>query len=136
TRLSAIDAKMNEEINRVKGKYQDDITALQEQQKEPIEVLEVFANEQRSSWGKRRSLELLHAVIGFRTGMPKVSKSKKFTWEGITDLVKKYFPDVVRSKDELDKEGIIALSRDPAAFKDLKETCFLDIIQDEPFFVE
>lgn len=136
TRLASIEARMNEEINKVKVKYQDEITALKEQVWEPVDLLQVFAEEQKGSWGKRRSMDLLHAVIGFRTGTPKVTKNKKFTWDGVTELVKKYFPELVRTQDELNKEGIIAFSKDEAAFAKMRERCFIDVCQDETFYVE
>jgi len=134
-KLAKLEAKMNEEINKVKSKYQDDITELDAQKAEQFEVLEVYAKETKETWGKKKSIELLHSTIGFRTGMPKVVKDKKFTWDGITELVKKFFPDMVRTKSELDKEAVIAL-KDTDGFNDLKEKCYLDVVQDESFFVE
>src|ERR1700726_4680120 len=77
TQLAKIEAKMNEEINTVKTKYQERITALKEGQEEPTRILNVYADEQKHNWGKKKSTELLHTVIGFRTGMPKLTKNKK-----------------------------------------------------------
>jgi phage host-nuclease inhibitor protein Gam len=134
-KLDKVQAKMNDEINKVKTKYQDEITDLQESLAEPQYVLEVYADEQKENWGKRKSMELLHCTIGYRTGMPKVVKDKKFTWDGVTDLVRKLFPDLVRSKVELDKDAVIAMSKEDG-FKAIKEQCYLDVVQDESFYVE
>lgn len=133
-KLAKIEAKMNDEINKIKSKYQDDITDLKENMEEPFQVLEVFAKENQEAWGKRKSTELLHCTIGFRTGTPKVVKDKKFTWDGITEIVSKLFPNLVRVKSELDKDAIIAL-RDEDGFKEIKEKCWIDVTQDETFFV-
>jgi phage host-nuclease inhibitor protein Gam len=135
TKLSKLEAKMNDEINRVKSKYQDEITDLQESLKEPQEVLSVFATEQQDSWGKRKSYELLHCMVGFRTGTPKVTKAKGFSWEAITELAVKLFPDLVRSKSELDKESIIALSKEDG-FDQYRKGLFIDVVQEESFYVE
>lgn len=135
TRLRMIEAEMNERINKIRDEYYQEIIHLNEEKDEHFEILEVFAREQKETWGKRKSLELLHSVIGFRTGTPKVIKDKKFTWEGITELVKDKFPSFVRTKTELDKEAIIAL-RDDDVFLKLKKTCYVDVIQDEAFYVE
>jgi phage host-nuclease inhibitor protein Gam len=132
-RLSKIEAKMNEEINKVKSRYQDDITDLSETLEEPKTVLEAFANEQKEAWGKKKSFELLHCIIGFRTSTPKVVKDKKFTWDAVTELVGKMFPNLVRTKKELDKESIIGL-RDSKDFERVKEKCYIDVVQDETFF--
>lgn len=135
TKLNKLEAKMNDEINKVKSKYQDEITELQDSLKEPQEVLGVYAKEQQENWGKKKSFELLHCVIGFRTGTPKVVKAKGFSWEAITELAVKLFPDLVRSKSELDKESIIALSKEDG-FDQYRKGLFLDVVQEESFYVE
>lgn len=134
-RLKTIEAKMNSEIDKVKSKYADQITLLQEATEEHVEMLEAYAQQQKESWGKRKSFELLHCTIGFRTATPKVTKDKKFTWDAVTELVKKLFPNLVRTKFELDKESIIAL-REAEDFKALQTACYIDVVQEENFFIE
>jgi len=138
--LFKVEAKMNEELNKVKSKYVDQISELKEDLVEPEEILESFANAQKSTWGKKKSLELLHTVIGFRTGQPKVSKSKKFTWDAVTELLKKNaaFKKFIRTKDEINKENILALKndKDKKMLDLLKEEAFVFVEQDESFFVE
>ncbi len=137
TKLAKVEAKMNEEINRVKSKYQDEITELQEAREEPQEILQVFADEQKTEWGKKKSMELLHCTIGFRTGQPKVDKSKKFTWDAVLELMKKnkLFKPFVRTKDEINKEAILA-EKNEETLKLLKDECYVEIKQDESFYVE
>ena len=134
-RLLKTEADINERINKVKDQYQDEITQLTNELGQYFEVLEVYAKEQKVNWGKRKSLELLHSIIGFRTGTHKVTKDKKFTWEGIVELVKEKFPTLIRTKTELDKEAIIAI-RDDEDFLKLKKSCYVDVVQDELFYVE
>jgi len=135
-KLSSVEAKMNEEINKIKSKYQEQITELQESLEEPIEILEVYAKENQESWGKKKSIELLHCIIGFRTGMPKVDKDKKFTWDAITELMQKNksFKSFIRSKVEIDKEAILAC-KDEVQLKSLQDDCYVFIKQDETFFI-
>jgi phage host-nuclease inhibitor protein Gam len=137
-KLSKVQVKMNEEINRVRSKYQDEITELQEALEEPQEILEVFAKEQQTNWGKKKSMELLHTVIGFRTGTPKVCKSKKVTWEGVLDLVKKnktLAKLFLRQTEELNKEAILS-TKDESILGQLKEEAFVFIDQEEKFYVD
>ena len=136
TELSAIEAEVNEEINRVKSKYQEKITTLKEELKEPFETLEVYANEQQDNWGKKKSYELLHSVIGFRTGTPKVDKKKGFTWEAVVELLKKnrVFKPFIRTVEEVNKEAILAEKNESLIGK-LKEDCFITIVQEETFYV-
>jgi phage host-nuclease inhibitor protein Gam len=138
TSLKKVEAKLNEEINKVRSKYQEEITELQEALEEPQETLEVFAKEQQANWGKKKSQELVHCIVGFRTGNPTVTKSKKVTWDGVVDLIKKnktlakYF---IRTKDELNKEAILA-TKDESILGQLEEEAFVSISQTETFYVE
>lgn len=136
TRLEKIEAKMNEEINRVKAKYQGEITEVKEGIELPYETLQVFATEQKTEWGKKKSVELLHCIIGFRTGTPKVIKDKKFTWDAVLELMKKnkLFKPFIRTTEEINKESILA-ENDEKLLKQLKDECYVEIDQDEKFFV-
>lgn len=136
-KLASIEAKMNEELNKVKSKFMDQITELQEELEPQVEVLEVFAKEQQPNWGKKKSMELLHSVIGFRTGTPKVDKAKGFTWDAITELLgkNKAFTGFIRSKQEVDKESILAC-KDEKMLEMLEKQAFVSIIQEETFYVE
>jgi phage host-nuclease inhibitor protein Gam len=136
--LSKVQAKMNEEINKVRSKYTEKITELQEQLEDPQEVLEVFAKEQQETWGKKKSLELVHCTIGFRTGTPKVCKEKKFSWDAVLELVKKsksLAKLFVRTKDELNKEAILS-TKDEGVLSQLKQEAYIYIDQEETFYVE
>jgi phage host-nuclease inhibitor protein Gam len=137
TSLNKIEARMNEEINKVKAKYSDEITELTESLEEPQEILEVYAKEQKKNWGKKKSLELLHCIIGFRTGTPKVVKEKGFSWEAVLQLLKKnaLFSHFIRTTEEVNKENILA-EKDEKVLGKLKELCYVTIDQDEKFFVE
>jgi phage host-nuclease inhibitor protein Gam len=134
-RLGSIEAQMNERINSIRDEFQDELIYLTREKEKQFEVLEMYAKEQKDNWGKRKSLDLLHSIIGFRTGTPKVTKDKKFTWEGVLELVKEKFPSLVRVKCELDKEAIISM-REDKEFIDLQKACYVDVVQEETFFVE
>lgn len=138
TSLKKVEAGMNEEINKIRSKYQERITELQEALEEPQEILEVYAKEQQANWGKKKSQELVHCTVGFRTGNPTVTKDKKFTWDAVLELVKKSKPLAklfVRSKEELNKEAILA-TKDEAILGQLQEQAFISITQNETFYVE
>lgn len=138
TTLSMIEAQMNEKINNIKSKYQEQITSAQEQLEEHAEVLQVFASEQKKNWGNKKSLDLLHCTIGFRKGNPKVDKAKKFTWDAVVELLKKHkklAEKFIRTKEEVNKEAILA-EKDEKVLEQLQEDAFIFINQDETFYVE
>jgi phage host-nuclease inhibitor protein Gam len=135
TEQKKIEAKMNEEINKIKSKYQDRITELEEAKEEPYEILNVYATEQKDNWGKAKSIELLHTKIGFRIGMPKLKCDKGFNWTSVTPLLQDHFPDYVRTVIEPNKEKLIA-DRDSEGFEKMCKKAHIEVVQDENFFVE
>ena len=134
-RLGFLEAQINERINSIKDEFADEIIHLTREKERQFETLEVYAKEQKDNWGRRKSLDLLHSVIGFRTGTPRVTKDKMFTWDNILDMVKERFPSLIRAKYELDKEAIIAM-RDDKEFLEVQKACYIDVEQSESFYVE
>ncbi len=132
SQLKKLESKIELEKQRIDEKYKDQIVGLQNQTAEPKEILEVWAKADCRNW-EGKSYDLLNGTVGFRTGMPKVEKNKKFTWDAVTELLGKYFPDLVRTKTEPNKEAIIAM-RDTPEFEKLKSKCYVDVTQDETFF--
>lgn len=133
--LSKIEADMSAKINAIRDKYQDDITMLKESKEAQVEVLEVFATESHDQWGKKKSIELLHGIIGFRTGTPKVKFEKGFNSKSVTAILQEKYPDYVRSVVEMDKEKLIA-ERDTEGFAVLCKKAHIEVVQDESFYVE
>jgi phage host-nuclease inhibitor protein Gam len=101
---------------------------------EQVKVLQVYGQQYKDGW-KGKSLSLIHGKIGFRTGNPKLVKDKKFTWDAVTELLKKAFPAFVRTTYEINKEALIAF-REKKEFEDIKDACYVDVVQDETFYVE
>lgn len=131
-----IEAEMELAMTKVRQKYQDRLAELAEEQKEQFAVLESFALANRDElFDKKKSLELVHGVIGFRSGNPAVKNRKRFTWAAITEMLKEFLPDYVRTKEEPDKERLLA-DREVAEVAEKFEKCGIVIVQDETFFVE
>lgn len=134
TQLKLIESKMEEEKQQIDNKYLGEIAGLKASMDEQLELLQVYGQKSKDNW-KGKSLELIHGKIGFRTGNPKLVKDKKFTWDAVTELLKKTFPSFIRQTFEINKEALIAL-REHEDFKAIKEACYVDVVQDETFFVE
>jgi len=134
--LSQIEAEMNERLNDIKSEYADDINQLQSELEEPVAILQAYATEQIPEGSKKKSIDLLHSVIGFRTGTPKVNKSKSFTWDAVLELIKKnkMFKSFIRPKEEINKEAILA-EKNKELLKALKEEAYVFIDQDETFYI-
>lgn len=136
-KLKKIEAAINERLNKIKDEYKEEITELEFNKNEQMELLEVFAKEQQGKWGKRKSLDLLHCVIGFRTGNPKVVKDKKFTWDAVLELMRKkqIFKRFIRISEEINKEAILS-EKNSQLLNSLQTDCYISIDQYENFYIE
>ena len=134
-RQQRITAKMDQEITMIREKYQDDVTKLQEKKDDAFDVMQTFAMENRELFAKKKSLEMLHGVFGFRTGTPMLKTRKGFTWGAVTNLLREFMPSYVRTKEEPAKEKLIA-DRDIAEVADLFPKVGIFVDQDETFYVE
>ena len=134
TQLKLIESRIEEEKQQIDNKFLGDITRLREAMDEQVNLLQIYGQQYKDNW-KGKSLGLIHGKIGFRTGNPKLIKNKKFTWDAVTELLKKAFPDYVRTSYEINKEALIAC-RDKKEFEEIKDNCYVDVVQDETFYVE
>lgn len=136
-------ALRDEEILSVNSKFEADLAECAQILKDRTDALRAWAECNPDAFPKgRKSLELLSGTLGFRTGMPKLAVlSRAFNWERVLDLVKSAvaWKRFVRTKEELDKEGIIAAAAaaaDKAQFADELKRVGLQVKQDDTFFIE
>jgi phage host-nuclease inhibitor protein Gam len=130
-----ITAKMDEAITKIRDKYAADITELTEKKDDAFEIMQTFAENNRDDFGKKKSIDLTHGTIGFRTGMPSLKAAKGFTWKSITVLLNKNYKDFVREVIEPAKDKILADRLTPAT-KLMMVDCGIIVDQAETFFVE
>jgi phage host-nuclease inhibitor protein Gam len=135
-RQQQITAKMDGEITRIREKYQDEINRLQEAKDETFDIMQAFATERKDElFGRKKSLETVHGVFGFRTGTPKLKTRKGFTWGAVTNLLKEFLPAYVRTSEEPAKDKLLA-DRDIPEVIELFPKVGIFVDQDETFFVE
>lgn len=151
-KASAERAKINAEIElkcaQIREKQQDRLTQLQATQDEAFDTLQAFALENQAElFSKKKSLEMVHGVIGFRTGTPKLKTLKGFTWASALQLVKEFLPDYVRLTEEIAKDRLLAergndviKPGDPLGpgvpLQEVMLKCGITVAQDESFYVE
>ena len=133
-KIQHITAKMDIEITKIREKYQDDLAAWNQKKEAAFDVMQTYAVEKRDElFSKKKSMETVHGVLGFRTGTPSVKQLKGFTVAASLNLALTYAPDYVRTKQELDKASLI-INRDQLA--DVLPQIGVFIDQTETFFVE
>jgi phage host-nuclease inhibitor protein Gam len=126
---------MEAELAAVRAKYEAELVPLDQQIETATELVADYATQHPDLFpGKVRSLDLVTAVIGFRTGQPKVKTLKRWTPSAVFAAIKERRWPFLRTVEELDKEGIIAAR---ATFdNDTLKLVGLAVVQDERFYVE
>lgn len=146
---SKITAEIELKCARIREQHQEKLTQLQNVQEESFAVLQSYAMEnQEELFRKRKSLEMVHGTIGFRTGTPKLKTLKGFTWESAKNLVKIFLPSYIRKTEEIAKDKLLAdkdmelqLGGDPhnrgfLPLRDQLSEVGIQIVQEETFYVE
>ena len=153
--INKIQAEIELQCAKIREKRQADLTRLEAEKAAAFEVLQSFATENQAElFAKKKSLEMAHGVIGFRTGTPKLKTLKGFTWESALMLVKKFLPGYVRTKEEIAKDRLLddrdleeVTLTDPTAdaagtttakkpMAQAMAECGIQVVQEETFFVE
>lgn len=135
-RTQQLTAKMDVEITRIREKYQAELAELADTKSEAFAVMESFAMENRAElFTKKKSLEMAHGVLGFRTGNPQIKTLKGFTIAAVTKMLAEFLPDYVRTKSEPDKDKLLSSREDPKVSQKF-EKCGIYVAADEAFYVE
>lgn len=134
-RIAKINAQMDEQFTAIRKKYADELQDCADVKERKFAELQFFAEGNEEHFIKRKSLEMAHGIIGFRTGTPKLKTLKKFTWGAVTELLKIKLPNYVRTVEEPMKDKLLA-DRDLADVNKHFEKCGFEVVQDESFFVE
>lgn len=134
--VQSITASMDQQFVAIREQHADRLAVLEEQKSKALEVMQVFATENREElFSKRKSMETAHGVIGFRTGTPKLKTKKGFTWAAVLELLRKFGRDYIRATEEIAKDKLLA-DRDSDECQQLMADCGIMVAQDETFYVE
>lgn len=134
--LQKINADIELQCAKYREKYADKIATLSEERDKAFDTLQAFATENQAElFTKKKSLDMAHGVIGFRTGTPKLKTLKGFTWASALELVKEFLPDYVRQTWDIAKDKLLA-DRDAEEMLSRMAKCGMQVVQDEAFYVE
>lgn len=146
--INKINAEIELACAKIREKYAEKLATLTDEREQAFDTLQSFATENQAElFTKKKSLEMAHGTIGFRTGTPKLKTLKGFTWEAAKTLVKKLLPDYIRTTEEIAKDKMLA-DRDSQQMREgdplgpgkpMSEAmaeCGIQVVQDETFYVE
>ena len=128
-------AEMDSQLLEIRTRYEKAFAEADTAIKIMLLQAQDWAEHNKPLFDPKKSLDMLHAVVGFRTGMPKLITLKGWTWKKVlANLVEKGIMAYVRSTDEIDKETLLNM-RELMSDKD-REAIGVKVDQEESFFVE
>lgn len=129
--------EMDREITAVRERFEKPLHDLGKQIEDRTVLLESWASANPAEFGKKKSIELLHGTVGYRTGTPKLKTLAKWTWDRVLEAIKTLgFDALVRVKEAVNKEAIIG-AIGAGTFTDTEARAIgVQLVQDEAFFVE
>lgn len=132
------EAEMNTQIQKIKDKYDEETESQRKRIADLKKKIESFCTSNKGDFLKQRSQVLTHGVIGFRNNPPKVVQlNKKWTVKSSLEFLKKLFNGkYVRSKDEVNKDQILADYASSVIDDSKLAAVGLRIDNDETFFIE
>lgn len=146
--INKINAEIELACAKIREKYADRLATLTDEREQAFDTLQSFATENQAElFTKKKSLDMAHGTIGFRTGTPKLKTLKGFTWESAKTLVKKFLSDYIRTTEEIAKDKMLAdrfaqvvRPGDPLGpgvpLTEVMAECGIQVVQDETFYVE
>lgn len=150
--IQKINAEIELQCAKIREKYADKLATLGAEKDKAFDVLQSFATENQAElFTKKKSLDMAHGTIGFRTGTPKLKTLKGFTWASALQLAKKFLPlTYIRQTEEIAKDKLLAdrdlkevavydtPTGDPReiTMREAMAACGIQVAQDETFYVE
>lgn len=134
--VQKINADIELQCAKIREKYADKLATLTNEREQAFDTLQAFATENQAElFAKKKSLDMAHGVIGFRTGTPKLKTLKGFTWASALQLVREFLPDYVRQTWDIAKDKLLA-DRETDTMLENMAKCGIQVVQDEAFYVE
>ena len=149
--INKINADIELQCAKIREKHQAELTRLTAERDSSFEMLQAFATENQTElFSKKKSLDMAHGTIGFRTGTPKLNTLKGFTWASALELVKAFMPSsYIRKVEEIAKDKLLAdrdledvkitesgLMEQEVTMKEAMAKCGIQVVQEETFYVE
>jgi len=132
------EAQMNEQMQKLKERFNEETQDARAKVKVLSEEVETFCLLHKADFDKKRTRNLTHGVIGFRTATPKVALlNRKYNWNTVLELVKKVFDGkYVRRKEEVNKDELLSDVSQKVLSDEQLAAIGMKVDQDEKFMYE
>ena len=128
-------AKLENEITDARARYEPQITSYGETINENFEACQRWAEANPSAFATKKSLDLMHGTLGFRTSTPRLKLLSGWNWNRVLEMLAvNKLTDYIRQKQEPDKERLLA-DRETLTDATLKRVG-VTVAQDETFYID
>lgn len=134
-------AQMDAELAAVRARYEGQSAALAEGLRRRTATVQEWAEAHPEEFARKRSVELTHGTVGFRTNPPKLALlSRKWNWEAVVGAAKsRTWSTFIRTHEEVDKDRILGLAANAADARQFNDEVLkpigLKIVRAESFYV-
>jgi len=131
---TGLEAEMNEQLTAVRARYEIRLSEIAEQRKAQAALIEQFCVDHRAEFDARKSRELTHGTVNFRTSPPSVRLvGRKWTWPSVLETLLKRLQQFVRTKQEVNKDEILRAHAAGEITDERLADVGLKVSQDETF---
>lgn len=134
-RIQQINSTMDEAFTKIRDKFAVELQELNEKRTVAFEKVQMFAEMNPDLFPKKKSFDMAQGTIGFRTGTPKLKTLKGFTWASVTNMLKEFLPDYVRTVEEPAKDKLLA-DREVEEVASSFKKVGIEVVQDETFYID
>jgi phage host-nuclease inhibitor protein Gam len=138
-RHAGLVAELEAELTQARQSYEGEIDALARDIELKTGLLQQWAESSPEEFQEgKKSVDMLHGRVGFRTGTPKFKTLAGWTFERVKDACKTdgLGENYVRIKESLDKEALLGAFASGALTDAQLRAVGCRVVQDESFFVE
>lgn len=134
----AINTQIDEQILAIRKEHEAGLAAAETEIKNKSALVQSWAEANPEAFGKLKSLRLAFGTIGFRTGTPKLKTLSGWTFARVLErlLALPWGRAYVRVAEDIDREALIAASRQGNLTDAELREAGCRVAQDESFFIE
>jgi phage host-nuclease inhibitor protein Gam len=134
--LLRINAQREAAVKAIDDRVAPELDKINLAIEEKVAQIQAWAEANPREFENKKSLELTHGTIGFRTGTPALKLiSRAWNWDQALLAISEHLPNFIRSVPEIDKEALIA-QRGDENIQWALPCCGLKVTQAESFFID
>jgi phage host-nuclease inhibitor protein Gam len=126
-------SKLDLELKVVRENYEFHISTVSKEIDAHFDALNVWSDGHPNEFASRKSIDMVHGTIGYRTCPPKLKLLRGWTWERVAAAVQQVIPKYMRFKIEVAKDALLD-DRDAFTPEQMADIG-VSVVNDETFFV-